>query len=225
MKKIAFSTKKLQLDKTNTTIVLVISVAMFLSVFSLFACRALLAKRAYQAKIIGKQEVALKQLQDNLASMEKLTASYVAFAAQPTNVIGGSLKGTGLNDGDNAKIILDALPSKYDFPAITTSFDAIFRSLNLTSTSITGTDDEINQEGDKSSAKPEPVEIPLQFSATGSSANVVNLMGVLERSIKPYAFTQMTLTAADGGNMTLAGSLKTFYLPAQNFTITKEKVQ
>ena len=67
------------------------------------------------------KEKAHQQLDKNLKAFDSLVVSYKSFEGKSTNVIGGNASGTGDNDGKNSKIILDALPSSSDFPALTSS--------------------------------------------------------------------------------------------------------
>src|SRR5258708_5718319 len=108
------STKRVQINKATATIVGVIAAASFVTVFSLIASRALLGQRAYQSRVIAAKEQAKKQLQDNLSAVSALQTQYKAFVGTNENILGGNPNGSGEKDGDNARIILDALPSKYD---------------------------------------------------------------------------------------------------------------
>lgn len=139
------SGKRLMISKANTTIVIAVAVAASVTTFSLVATRSLLAKRAYQSKVSSAREKARDQLKDNIDSVNKIKESYAAFTDEPVNMIKGSSAGQGERDGDNAQIILDALPSTYDFPALASSLEKILVDRNYTIESITGTDDEVNQ--------------------------------------------------------------------------------
>src|SRR6185436_19057656 len=96
-----------------------------ITVFSLMASRGLLGQRSYQARVINEKGKAVKQLQSNVAATKSLVDSYSNFTSLSSNVLGGNPRGTGDKDGDNGKIVLDSLPSKYDFPALTTSLEKI----------------------------------------------------------------------------------------------------
>ena len=86
--------------------------------------------------------------------------SYTAFTGTPDNVIGGNPNGAGDKDGNNSKIVLDALPSKYDFP-IYYQYKKLLSIKGFTPKSISGTDDEVAQSQSKES---KPVEIPFQLT-------------------------------------------------------------
>src|ERR1039458_7758761 len=156
----AISTKRLMIDKTNSAIVVITAVAAFVVVFSLIASKTLISQAAYQNRIISAKKVAVSQLKANKLASDHLVASYAAFVGTPQNMLGGSPNGTGAQDGDNAKLILDSLPSKYDFPALVSSLEKLLTSQNLQVQSITGTDDEIAQSSNQSSSKPVPIAMP-----------------------------------------------------------------
>ena len=140
-----FSTKRIAIDKAYATLVIAVAVAAFIIMFSLVASKALLGQRSYQAKVIHKKEIARDTLRDNILAAEQLNSSYQSFVNEPINAIGGNPKGDADRDGDNARIVLDALPSKYDFPALTSSLDQLLRGNGLTVVSIDGKDDEVTQ--------------------------------------------------------------------------------
>ena len=150
-KKINISSKQLLINKANSQMVGITAVAAILVVMSLMGSRGLLAQRAYQARVIGEKEKALKQLKQNSNNVNKLVDAYNDFQKQDTNIIGGVTTGSSDKDGDNAKIILDALPSQYDFPALTSSLEKILTDPSYKINTITGSDDEIAQVKDRKS--------------------------------------------------------------------------
>src|ERR1700694_4085492 len=110
MAKQVISTKRLQIDKANATVVVLASLAAFVVTFSFFATKALLSQQAYQSRVTKDKTIAVHQLETNIQATNALAASYSTFVNQPINIIGGNKTGAGDQDGDNAKIILDALP-------------------------------------------------------------------------------------------------------------------
>jgi Tfp pilus assembly protein PilO len=219
-----FSTKRVQIDKAKTLMVGIIAGAAFIVVFSLVVSKALLSQRGYQSRVIKEQEAAVKQLRENIKNVEQLTAAYKQFVEQPTNVLSGNSSGQGDRDGDNAKIILDALPSKYDFPALTTSLEKILTDRKFKITDITGIDDEVAQINAQNSAAPTPVEIPYGFKVTGSYDSVKDLMDILQRSIRPFKVQKLVL---DGTNssLNLDVTALTYYLPEKQLNFQTKEVQ
>lgn len=216
------SGKRIQINKANTRMVIVVAVASFITMFSLVAAKALWDQRSFQARVITEKEAARTQLESNVAAVDTLVTSYKAFVGTSENVIGGNPAGKGDRDGDNAKIVLDALPSKYDFPALATSLEKILKSGDYTIDNITGTDDEINQLASTDATT--PVEIPFQIGASGSYASMQKLVDSLERSIRPFTITKITFSGSDKDLQTQV-SAKTYYLPEKNLNIGTKEVK
>ena len=218
------SLKRVQISKANTTMVIATAIAAFALTFSIIAGKALLSKRGYQSRVITAKEKAVDQLQANIKATNSLVASYKAFVGTPENVIGGNPKGTGDRDGDNAKITLDALPSQYDFPALASSLEKVLTDNAYKITAITGTDDELTQQDQKSTSTPEPVPMPFQMSVSTDIKGTKNLMTLLERSIRPIQVQQLDLS---GSNSTLEVHVtaQTYYQPQKSLTIETKVIQ
>lgn len=226
MAKIAgVSTKRLQIDKANARVVAAIAGAAFLIVFSLIAAKALLSQRSYQGRIIKAKETAVKQLRINVESSKKLVSSYSAFVDTPQNRIGGNSTGTGDRDGDNTKIVLDALPSKYDFPALAASLDKLLTNPNYKILSITGTDDELNQQKTTSAQSTSPIPLPFQINVSGNYGAMQGLVSTLEHSIRPIQVQKISFSAASGGGISAEITAQTFYQPEKTLTITKKDIK
>jgi hypothetical protein len=169
--------------------------------------------------------IANQQLVKNTQSYKNLSTQFNTFNAQAINVINGSIDGTGPNDGNNAKIILDALPSSYDFPALTSSIEKILTSGNFTISSISGIDAQLTEQTNNSSSAPQPVPMPFSFSVTNTNyAAIEQLMIVLQESIRPIVIDQMLISGTDS-SLTLTINAHTYYQPGKTLDITKEAVQ
>lgn len=216
------SLKQLAINKDNTVIVVAVGLAAFIVVFSLVASHALLQQRSYQAKVIGKKKVALNQLKQNAEEVDKLKTSYQAFAEEQQNVLGGSATGTGDKDGANPRLILDALPSKYDFPALTTSLEKMFKPYGIES--IMGTDDEVAQSSLEPSASTAPVEIPFSITINGSPQTSKQILQTFEKSIRPFQIQKLTL-ANQGNELKITADAKTYFQPQKKFDVRTEEVR
>src|SRR6266542_3157106 len=125
MAKTGSFTKRALISKANSTMVLATGIAAFVFVFSAVASKTLFSQAAYQNKVISQKKEALSTLKSDISAIGTLKSSYKSFVETPRNVLGGNPTGTGDQDGDNAKIVLDAMPSKYDFPALTASVEKL----------------------------------------------------------------------------------------------------
>lgn len=225
MAKQKISAKHLAIDKANAQMVAVVAIAAFVSIFCLVAAKTEVSQNRYQARVTSAKQKAHAQLQKNLKNFDALAVSYGAFDGTSTNVIGGNVKGSGDNDGSNSKIILDALPSSYDFPALTASIEKILGDQGLTVSSITGTDDQINQQTNISSPNPQPVEMPFSFSVSNANYDSVGkLVNALQNSIRPIQIDSLVI-GGGSSNMTVTVTGHTYYQPAKNVSITKKVIK
>ena len=224
MAKMKFSTKQLMINKTNAQMIVIIATASVIVVFSLVSSKALLTKRAYQSRVITKKEAALTQLKINVDEVKKLVSSYNVFEGSTENIIGGSATGTGDRDGDNAKIILDSLPSRYDFPALATSLEKLVSTPNYKINAIAGIDDEINQVKTSSTPTLQPVVMPFELDVTGTYASVRDLINTLDRSIRPFQISKLELSGKDS-ELKVQITANTFYQPEKSLVIKTEEVK
>lgn len=245
------STKKIAIDKAYATIVIAVAVAAFIGVFSLVASKALLDQRSYQSKVIGAKKEALTTLEDNIITADQLTVAYQEFIGATTNVLGGNPSGDADRDGDNARIILDALPSKYDFPALTTSIDKLLRDNTFPPTGITGTDNEAlypaggDADPSSSSSTGEPstemafstdaaianpdnaggaVEMPFSVEISVSNKRGKAFMRLFERSIRPINILVLDIKG-NGKKLELSISAVTYFQPEKKVNVRTEVVQ
>lgn len=218
------SAKRLQIDKSQSRMLVATGIAAFMAAFALVGGKMLVDQILYQNKVIDAKKTAVKQLRDNTQAVDSLMVSYKTFVSRSQNVLGGNPQGTGPQDGDNAKLVLDALPSKYDFPALATSVDQLAKSQGLAVESISGNDDEVAQAENKSSAEPIPVEMPFQMAANGNYQQVQSLVSAFDRSIRPFQIQKLQISGGQS-NMSVQVEAKTYYQPAKNFNILKKEVK
>jgi hypothetical protein len=217
-------TKRVAISKANAQIIVIVSAAAFVTIFSLVAAHGLWSQNSYQAKVTSAQQIAHQQLLKNIQAYNGLESSYQSFTSSPNNVLGGQTSGTGSNAGNNASIILDALPPSYDFPALTSSIENILTSHGLSVTSISGTDEQVNQQSNTSSPSPQPVSMPFSFTiGSASYSSVGQLMTLLNQSIRPVQIDTIDLTGASS-DMTLTVTAHTYYQPGKTVNISKQVI-
>lgn len=218
------SIKRNLIAKSNATIVAVTSGACFIVVFCIVASVSLFSQFMYQNRVIGASQTALHQLKSNLQATDSLETAYNAFLGTPTNIIGGNPNGTGSQDGSNTKIILDALPSHYDYPALATSLENILSNQSVQIQSITGTDDAASQANNQSSVNPTPQPMPFQIVVSGNYASIQNVVTAFERSIRPIQIQTLELSG-DQSQLTLTISAQTYWQPAKSLSISTKVVK
>ena len=228
------STKQLKIDKANSTIVLVLAICSFVFVFSLVASKALISQYTYQNRVTSARQTTVNQLNTDKQEATTLINSYNTFINQPANIIGGSSSGTGNQDGTNVKVILDALPVKYDFPALVTSVQNLISGQGVIVNSITGTDTS-GAAGTATSASATatptipttpgaPIAIPFTFTVQGSYAAMQGVLTSIEKSIRPIQIQTIGLSGSDT-SLAMIVTAQTYYLPSTGLNITSETVK
>lgn len=217
-------TKRALIDKTNTTIVIIAAVAAFIVVFSLVASRAFFNQATYQNRIISEKKKTLSTLNANLNARNDLVKSYDAFISTSKNVINGNTSGNEERDGDNAKIILDALPSKYDFPALISSLEKLAGAQGVQIEGINGTDDELAQQGSQASSSPAPVPLQFEISVAGAYPQIQGFIDSFEQSIRPMQIQSMSITS-NTGNMSAKIIAQTFYQPEKKLELGSKVIK
>ncbi|MBC7581991.1 type 4a pilus biogenesis protein PilO [Aeromicrobium sp.] len=219
------TSKRTLIDKSNKTLVIVTGLAAFLTIFSLVASKTLFSQLTYQNRVINAKHATVARLRSNISAGNQLETSYKAFTSTTTNVINGDANGTGERAGNNAKIILDALPSNYDFPALTNSLEKLALSVSgLKITSITGTDDEVAQSGNTTSSTPQAIPMPFTIVVNGNYQAIQDVISKFEHSIRPVQIQSMTLSGVQS-DLALTVQAQTFYQPAKSLNITTKVVK
>jgi len=214
--------KKAQILQANSKMVMWASIAAFVLAFTLVSAKTLVGQIAYQNKVIGAKKDALRQLDSNLAARDDLVRAYQVFNSGEQNVIGGNPTGVGERDGDNANIMLDALPSIYDFPQLATSIEFIAGLQQVSITSMSGVDDQVTQSQQSGSAQPESVAMPFTVAVEGPYAQVQGFVRSLELSIRPIKVVSVNFTSGDG-KVTATINAESYYQPTTRFQV-EEKV-
>jgi len=217
-------TKRTLISKANTSMVAATTVAAFVLVFTLVAGKSLLSQLSYQNKVINVKKTALKQLNSDLAARDTLQAAYNKFVTQNPNMLAGDLNGSGPKDGSNATLILDALPSGYDFPALTTSLENLIKSENLKILGITGVDQELTEGGNSTSPAPQAVAMPFTVQVGGTYQSVQDLINTFLSSIRPFQIQTLQLSG-DESSMNATIAAQTFYQPGKTLNIKSQVVK
>lgn len=209
--KFNISNKYIKIDKANQMVVIAVSVTVAVVIFCAVASQSLIKQIKYQGGVISKREAANKVLEKNLKSIDTLVASYAAFDSTPESVIGTADK--------NSKVILNALPSKYDFPALATTMDNFYKSTGVSNDGFNGTDEEATAV--QSSDSPTPIEIIMPISAKGDITSVQKLFDYINRSIKPIKISTVSISGTDK-NLSVSLDGVTYYQPEKVYKVNYE---
>lgn len=219
--KTTHKTKKKAVDSAKTKLFIVVAISSALSVFALIAAKSYLSEATYLNRVASAKESTLDQLKKNKQTASTLSEAYKTFAENNPNLIGGSRSGQGDKDGDNGKLVLDALPSKYDFPALTSSIEKLLSGYSINS--ISGTDDSQAQQTGTTATG--PIEIPFTLDATSDFTGMNNLVVSFERSIRPFSITGIELKASTAGSVQANISAKTFYQPEKTLNLGSKVIK
>ncbi|MGH7157366.1 MAG: hypothetical protein ACREGG_04640 [Candidatus Saccharimonadales bacterium] len=221
------SVKHFEIQKARSQTTAVVAIAVAVTIFSLVSTKSLLSQGAYQRRVINTKHTADAQLEANVNNAKNLVTQYnqVFEGASSTNFIGGQNDKSSSAippNGDNARIVLDALPSTYDYPALITSVNKMVNNDGVTEAGISGDDQSATQSSDPV-ANPQPVPMQLTVSGQASYANVQQLINDFERSIRPFDITSLELTGSES-SMNFNMTLTTYFQPPKSLDYTTKEI-
>ncbi len=211
------------IDRDSSKIVAAVAVAVFLVVFCGFAMKTLFSQSLYHNRVIGEKEKTLRQLEQNKEAVRTLAQSYEAFVNESENILGGSPTGTGPIDGNNAKIVLDALPGTYDYPALSSSFEKILREGGYSIGQLGGQEDGGIETVATSNVT--PLEVPYTFGFRAPVNKTKELLETLERSIRPMSVDMLSIQVSDSADLSTTVTLHTYFTQPKTFELGSEDVQ
>jgi Tfp pilus assembly protein PilO len=211
------SSKREQIEVIRSRMITIASISIFVVIFSLSSAYSLWTRMNFQNNLISAKKIARNQLSNDIQTSNQLTSSYKSFINTPTNLLGNNVTGVQNN---NAKIILDALPSSYDFPALTTSVQNILSNQGVTIDSIGGTEQSSLSQSTSTVATP----IPFTFSIDGPYQNIQNVINTIEKSIRPFQIQTISLSG-NQSDVTLSATAQSFFQPPVKFKITTRGLQ
>lgn len=223
------ASKQLQIDRDQSAALIAVAVAVVVSVFCLVSAKQLWSQASYQRHVVNGKHQAVTTLNNDINAAADLTNRYNTIFqnnATTVNIIGGrnvSCAKAVPPDGSNDCIVLDALPTTYDFPALISSLTQILNNDGITNPGISGTDQSSTANNTPSSS-PAPIPIQLTISGNGAIGQVKSLISDLERSIRPFNVTNLQLRGSDA-NMSISMNVTTYYQPALVLTIGSRTVQ
>ncbi len=219
------SVKHAIIDRTNSKMLVTVGIATFVFVFSVFASRALISQSLYHGRVIREKELALRLLKEDEKTVAQLKEAYDKFQSADVNILGGNPSGEGELDGNNAKLVLDALPSKYDFPALSSSIEKILRDGGYEIGSIGGVEDSaLAESSTTASGKVIPIEMPYQFTVNADTDGIRRLLETLEKSIRPIYVDSIQVQSGDTV-LQAEVTMRTFFTQPKTFQLGSQEVQ
>jgi hypothetical protein len=220
--------KPIKLDKTQSTILGTVVGATVVTIFCLTSAKVLLGQALYQQRVVNARNASVKQLNQDVKNADALTTQYnqVFVGSGGENVIGGK-SDTSDNavppDGDNGKIVLDALPTTYDFPALLTSLSKMLGTDGIGAQSVGGSDHATTIDS-SASYNPQPAPIILTIGGTTSYNGSKQFLTDLERSIRPFDVTRLSLSGNESA-MSISMDVTTYYQPAKTLSIPSKEIK
>lgn len=214
------SSKRQQVDKDKMLALVAIGVASVVLVAGIMTSKTFWSQATYLNGVASQKEKAVQQLEENKQSVDSLNSAYKEFVDSSPNLIGGSVDGSNPNDGDNAKLVLDALPSAYDFPALVSSVENLLSPYQVNA--ISGIDDSITQSA--SEGLDQPVEMPITVEFTSTYGGFITAIQSFKDSIRPFRIDRIEM---EGTNNQLKTTLNlvSYYQPETGMKIERKVVQ
>lgn len=210
-----FSSKHTLIEKANSTMVVMAVVAAIIVSFSIVISKFMIDQISYNNRVIGAKEDVRDVINENIVTADELSKSLSALEASDNLIKAqGSKK--------NSVVVLDALPSKYDFPAIATSMALLAESTGVTLDNFGGSDNEASAEQD--AAEPTTTEIPFEVTVKGSYGEVQEFIRNLEFSIRSMDIQTIAYGGSDA-ELEAELEINTFYQPSKNLEVTTRKLR
>lgn len=201
--------------KAGSSIFLAVAISTVVAAFCIVAINFMWDQAKYNSRVQSAKEAARDILEQNITNAVTLEASYKALN-KADNIISGQGSKT------NSAVILDALPRKYDFPALRTSIDKLADLSGVKLTSFTGNDEETVAIAKM--AQPVPQEIPFSMTIDGSYKQIVKFLKNLGNTIRPMKIVQLRLSGTDSA-MSAAMDVKTYYQPTVDLVIGTRNIE
>lgn len=205
-----------QMDDSQKRLIILVSLSTVVTIFCLVSAKALLDYASYHRHELSAKRAVVKRLEANIATANTLESQYQSFNSVNPNFIGGKNTtdpNTSPPDGDNARLVLDALPSKYDFPALISSVSKILTNDGIANLGIASSDLSATTSA-APVASPSPVEIPLNINGLTNYSGAQNLIRDLERSIRPFNITTLDFGGTNS-TISISAGLSTYFQPAK----------
>lgn len=203
------------IKKAGSRIFITISVASIIAAFCIVAINFMWDLAGYNSRVQGEKEIARDTLLANISKSEDLQKSFVALQESDDLI-------KGQDKQSNSSVILDALPRKYDFPALVTSIDKVADLSGVNVAGLSGNDEEVNAIA--RSPNPTPQEIHLSVNIEGTYKNINKFVKNLENTIRPIKVINIRLAGSDS-KMSATFDLVTYYQPAIDLTIQSKDIE
>lgn len=200
------ATKRDKIENAKSTVFATIVIASVIVSVCIVLLNFFIKEINFNNKLLGEKRKANQTLENNLEASDTLAKEFLVLE---TGEVG-------------ARTILDALPSKYDFPALVSSAEFLVERSGLVMTAFNGIDEEDSAEQESYSTIPK--EMLFAVEVRGGYSDIKEFVRNLEKTIRPMKITNMEMSGSDT-NITLKIDVTTYYQPASNLNYPKEVLQ
>lgn len=214
------STKYSLIKKASSNMFVAIAIASFIVSFSLVTMKFLWDLRGFNNSVESAQEETLDTLNQNIQNFSTLSEDFKVFndrestrLVEDADELFGDEKNKDAKLKTNSTIVLDSLPSKYDFPAIATAMQIVASRAGVQLSGFDGSD---SIEGSPTSqAVPEPIDIPFNVSIEGTYEAIQRFITLTAVSVRPYYIDSVQFSGSDDA-LKVTMQMHTIYQPAIN---------
>lgn len=227
-------TKRQQIEKTSKTIFIWVAIAGTVVALSIVLMQFLVRQALFNQKIINQKQETSKRLDTNLTNADGLKRNVDALLANT------SLSLLRVREQDSVlQVIPDALPSSGDPVSFSNSlYNKILQRSGASITAVSVGDQSGAVVADPalaesaaapataaSATKPTPIPLPFSFTATGNIQQIERTLSDMNSVIRPIVLNNMTVTASEGGVLSVLVSGETYYLPSVKVELGKTTIK
>ncbi len=212
----SFSIKQSQIKNASAKTFISVAVASVIVSISVVLLNILWNTSKYNARTQDLQTTARNTLKDNIEVVKELEKSFTTLELSSKLIPDQSIKKS------NSELVLDALPSKYDFPALVSSINNLAQRSAVKLTSFQGVD--LGSSAEQSSTKPVPIDIPFNIEVEGKYDSIAKFLKGMESSIRPMKVMVLNLSGTDS-RIHASLTVETYYQPAFDLSIEKRVVE
>lgn len=202
------SSKRALIGKANSMIFIAAIVGSVSLSIAVVTGKILIDRHKYQTRIVAAKKTARDNLRYNVGQLDKLKTNLVALD----------------QTANNSQVVLEALPSKYDFPAVGSSIELIAEKSGQDKSTLRFTGKDQGDTPAKSSTKPTPFPMLFTAGVKGPTNKVNDFLKAMESSIRPIKFKTMTIKG-DSGGVSLSVDAETYYQPSKDVSITTKEIK
>ena len=202
------ATKKNLIGQANSMIFIAAIIGSVSVSVGAVSGKLLLDRHGFQSRVMKAKREARDTLKSNVDGLEKLKTSLIQQDQTSTN----------------SQVILEALPSKYDFPAVASSIEFIAQKggQDMSKFRFTGKDEGGAPAED--SVTPAPYPMPFETTVKGSDVKTLQFLLDMERSIRPIKLNTLEIKGDEVG-IALNITAQTYYQPTKNLKSTTKEIK